>query len=93
MKTTVERAERPHWKTGEQLVAVRFAHNEHQSTRIDMTVAEAHEAMEALKDYLDAVEIEEALDRTVLAMTSLGVSPEIAAEVRQTVWDAMDNAS
>ena len=49
--------------------------------------------MEALKGYLDTVEIEEALDRTVLAMTSLGVSPEIAAEVRQTVWDAMDNAS
>lgn len=93
MKITVSGVGTPHWDTDERMVAVRFHWNENQIERVDLTVDQAGELAEALHDYLAAREIEETLDRTVLAMTSLGVSPEVAAEVRQTVWDAMDNAS
>lgn len=52
MKIAVERGERDHWKTGEEMVAVRFAHNDHQTTVIDMTVPEAHQMLEALHGHL-----------------------------------------
>ena len=52
MRIYVERSERDHYETGEEMVALYVEYNQHQTQRIDLTVPQAHEMLEALHGHL-----------------------------------------